>query len=234
MKNIAVRFVVLTLVCGASFVGSQKAFAEDAKTVVVYVSTENQESFDKNIKPLFEQFKGNCKNCEIVNKTPYDDKGNYSEKDLVEKLKAPDAEASFYLFSWNKKASDQYKDLSALLEEKVSSGKLIVAPTGKAATGEASLPLSRTVMGQAKDVIIIGEALEKERLLPQSYFGPEMLSAIRPPKEFLGQGYSPLYFAARLAAVWNKRKPAEWLDHFKTKKLKSRKIWLDADDLLGR
>ncbi|WP_413291022.1 hypothetical protein [Bdellovibrio sp. HCB337] len=234
MENIAMRFTLFSLLLLAVFVAPQTGLADEAKTVVGYVSTENQEAFEKTIKPLFEEFKGKCKNCEIVNKTPYDDKGNYSEKDLVEKLKAPDADVSFYLFSWNKKAGEPYKDLVALLEEKVASGKLVIAPTGKAANGEAGLPLSRSVMGQAKDVIIIGEALERERLLPQSYFGPEMLSAIRPPKEYIGQGYSPLYFGARLAAVWNKRKPAEWLEHFKTKKLKSRKIWLDADDLLGR
>lgn len=227
MKNIALRFVVF-------FILPNAVCAEEVKTVVAYVSTESHESFEKKIKPLFDQFKGQCKNCEIINKTPYDEKGNYSEKDLTEKLKNPDPEVSFYLFSWNKKVTDQNKELMVLLGAKVERGQLVIAPTGQAAEGEAGSPLSRTVMGQAKDVIIIGEALERERLLPQSYFGPEMLSAIRPPKEYLGQGYSPLYFGARLAAVWSKRKPAEWLEHFKTKKLKSRKIWLDADDLLGR
>jgi len=234
MKNIAVRFAALSfLVCGF-WTFSAPVFAADDKVVIGYFSTDKQEDFEKKIKPVFEAFKEKCKNCELVNLTPYDEKGNYSEKDLLEKVKNPPPEMTFYFFSWNKKTSPQNQELIAVLGEKVDSGKLVVAPTGHAAEGETGLPLSRTVMGQAKDVLIIGEITGNERILPQSYFGPEMLTAIRAPKEYAGQGYSPLYFATRLAVAWNKRKPAEWLQHFKMKKLKSRKIWLDADDLLGR
>lgn len=235
MKNIALRLMTFSLVFSAVFATAVKAVADDSKVVIGYFSTENQEDFDKKIKPVFESFKGsNCKNCELVNLTPYDDKGNYSEKDLLEKVKNPPAEMTFYFFSWNRKVNPQNQGLIPVLSEKVESGKLVIAPTGHAAEGESGLPLSRTVMGQAKDVIIIGEITGNERMLPQSYFGPEMMTGIRAPKDYAGQGYSPLYFATRLAAVWNKRKPAEWLQHFKTKKIKSRKIWLDENDLLGR
>jgi hypothetical protein len=233
MKNIAARFIAFSFLFSSTLVVSVKAIAED-KVVIGYFSTESQEVFEKNIKPAFERFKGNCKNCEIVNLTPYNDTGAYSEKELLEKLKNPSMEVSFYFFSWNKKATAQNKDLIALLGEKVDGGKLVIAPTGQAAEGEPGLPLSRTVMGQAKDVIIIGEIIGNERMLPQSYFGPEMLTAIRAPKDLASQGTGPIYFASRLANNWTKRKPVEWLQHFKAKKTKSRKIWLDADDLLGR
>jgi len=234
MKNIALRFIVFLFLFATVFAPNSHAQAEDTKIVVGYFSNENQENFEKKIKPFFEEYRGRCKTCEISNLTPYDEKGAYNEKALLEKIKNLPPDIHFILFSWNKRAGDQNKDLIALLGEKVESGKLVIAPTGIAAEGEAGVALSRTVMGQAKDVIIIGDALERERLSPQSYFGPEMLSAIKAPKDYVGQGYSPLYFAARLASVWNKRKPNEWLEHFKTKKMKSRKIWLDADDLLGR
>lgn len=207
--------------------------AED-KVVVGYFSMENQEAFEKSVKPAFERLNGGCKKCEIVNLTPYDEKGVYSENDLLEKLKNAPAEISFYFFSWNKKATERNKELIGVLSEKIASEKLVIAPTGQAAEGETGLPLSRTLMGQTKDVIIIGEIIGNERMLPQSYFGPEMLTAIRAPKEFANQGMGPMYFTARLANNWGKRKPAEWLQHFKTKKTKSRKIWLDADDLFGR
>jgi hypothetical protein len=121
-----------------------------------------------------------------------------------------------------------------LLSEKITSGKLVLASTGQALAGEPGSPLSRTIMGQTKDAIIIGETTGRERMLPQSFFGPEMLTAINAPKEHEGKGVSPLYFAAKWAGVWSKRTPAEWLAHFKTKKMKSRKIFLDANDLLGR
>lgn len=233
MKNIAVRFIAFSFLFCAVAAVSTKALAED-KVVIGYFSQDKQEDFEKKVKPVFEQFKGSCKNCELVNLTPYDDKGNYSEKDLLEKVKNPPADMSFYFFTWNKKATPQNQDLVTALGEKVDSGKLVISPTGQAAEGEPGLALARTVMGQAKDVIIIGEIIGNERIMPQSYFGPEMLTAIRPPKEILGQGYGPLYFATRLASVWSKRKPAEWLQHFKTKKVKSRKIFPDIDDLLGR
>lgn len=235
MQNIALRLIAFSLLFSVTATVSVNAFAaDDSKVVIGYFSTDKQEDFEKKIVPVFESFKGNCKNCELVNLTPYDDKGNYSEKDLLEKVKNPPPEMTFYFFSWNKKASDQTKELIQTLGEKVDSGKLVIAPTGHAAEGEPGLALSRTVMGQAKDVVIIGEIIGNERMMPQSYFGPEMLTAIKAPKEYQGQGYSPLYFATRLAAVWNKRKPTEWLQHFKTKKIKSRKIMLDEYDLLGR
>ncbi len=233
MKNIAMRFIVFLSLFSSALLVSVKVMAE-SKVVIGYFSTENQEAFTNKAKPAFERLKGNCKNCEIVNLTPYDDKGAYSEKGLVEKLKNPPQEIAFYFFSWNKKATDRNKELIEALGNEVESGKLVIAPTGQAAIGESGLPLSRTVMGQTKDVIIIGEIIGNERMLPQSYFGPEMLTAIRAPKDFSNQDMGALYFAARLAINWNKRKPADWLQHFKIKKIKSRKIWLDADDLLDR
>lgn len=233
MKNTAMRFIALFLIL-LGLVPSHRVLAESAPTVVGYFSLEGQDQFEKNIKPLFNEFKGACKTCEIVNLTPYDEKGSYAEKDLLAKIKTPPVAVQFFLFSWNKRVNEQNKELVSVLGEKGESGTLIIAPTGQAAAGEPGVALSRTIMGQAKDVIIIGEALERERLLPQSYFGPEMLTALRAPKNYVGQGYSPLYFAARLAGIWDKRKAGEWVQHFKSKKLKSRKIWLDADDLLGR
>lgn len=236
MQYTALRFFILISVVLCSPVLSQKVFAQDKqdKVVVGYFSTESQEDFEKKIKPLFEEFYGKCKNCEILNLTPYDDKGAYSEKDLVAKLKNPEPPVSFYFFSWNKKTTDASKELIATLEEKIRAGQLVISSAGHAAEGETGVPLSRTLMGQTKDAIVIGEVTERERLLPQSYFGPEMLTAIRAPKAYLGQGVSPLYFASRWAAVWSKRKPAEWLQYFKHKKEKTRKIWLETDDLLGR
>lgn len=242
MKNIAMRFLLFSVLSCAVF--SVGAFAEEKvepaaaktapanKVVIGYFSQESQEDFEKKVKPAFEQFKGSCKNCEITNLTPYDEKGNYAEKLLVEAFKNSPEEVSIFFFSWNKRATDQNKELVPLLGEQSAKGRLVVAPTGHAAEGEAGLALSRTVMGQVKDVVIIGEITGNERMLPQSYFGPEMMTAIRAPKDFLGQGGGPLYFASRLAGVWSKRTATDWIQHFRTKKERSRKIWLDTYDLL--
>jgi hypothetical protein len=206
----------------------------EKKIEVGYFSTQSAEYFEKTVKPLFDEFKGSCKDCEIVNLTPYDEKGLYLEKALVEKLKSDAPEIQFYFFDWNKKMSDPMRPLVSLLNDKIQKGQLVLAPTGQAAEGEPGSALSGTLMGQAKDVVIIGETTGRERMLPQSYFGPEMLTAIYAPKEHSEKGVGPLYFAARWASVWNKRSPDEWLSHFKTKKIKNRKIFLDTTDLLGR
>lgn len=233
MKNIAVRSLVI--LSSLLMISPLARASGDNKVVLGVFSTGSQENFDKKIKPLFEEFKNSCKNCEIINLTPYDDKGNYSEKDLLDKLKNAPAEVSFFYFDWNKKSpADQNTALITALSEKADAGKLVVSPTGQAKEGEPGAPLSRTIMGQARDAVIIGEITDRDRLLPQSYFGPEMLTAIRPPKIYIGQGYGPLYFASRLATAWNRRKPTEWMPYFKNKKQKSRKLWLEVEDLVGR
>lgn len=246
MKNIAVRSLMNRLVQNFAGLGAtlliaafviitaSTAFA-DEKVVIGVFTTETRENFDKKIKPAFDDLKGTCKNCEITNLTPYDDKGVYSEKGLIDKIKNAPAEVSFFYFDWNKKTSgDQDKALITLLGEKNDQGKIVISPTGQAKEGETGAPLGRTVMGQARDVVIIGELTDRDRMLPQSYFGPEILTALRPPKAYLGQGHAALFFASRLAGNWNRKKPTEWIPHFKATKLKSRKLWLDSEDLVGR
>lgn len=236
MRYIAARFFLWSLSCclGASLV-LPKAHAEEKTTMVGYFTAESQDTFEKKIKPFFDANKSPCKTCELVNLTPYDEKGNYSEKDLVDRIKKAPPEITLFFISWNRKYTDQNKDLVDALTEKTEAGKMVISPTGYPPEKEPSMPLSRTVMGQAKDIIILGELTDRDRLHPpQSYFGPEMLTAIRPPKEYIGQGMGPLYFVSRLAGAWSRHTPVEWLQHFKTKKMKSRKIWLEVDDLLSR
>ena len=230
MKNTALRFICIFILTSPALGVAQS----DSKTTVGYFSTANQENFDKHVKPLFDEFKGKCTACEVVNLTPYDEKGIYDPSKLVEKLKSTPDQVAFFYFDWNKKMFEADRPLIALLSEKIAAGKLVLAPTGQAATGEPGTPLSGTVMGQTKDAVIIGETIGRERLLPQSYFGPEMLTAIYAPKEHDDKGVGPLYFAGRWAAVWQKRTPKEWLSHFRIKKQKSRKIFLDSNDLLNR
>jgi hypothetical protein len=239
MNNIAMRFTLFSLLMMSfllNFFGVQeaRAAAPDPKVVVGYFSTEPAEKFEKEIKPLFEEFKGSCKNCEIQNLTPYDEKGAYSEKDLLDKVKAAPGEVSFFFFDWNKKITDQDRPLAKLLGEKIEAGKPVLAATGQALPDQPGSALSRTLMGQTPNAIIVGEVTGRERMLPQSFFGPEMLTAISAPKEHQGKGVGPLYFAARWAAVWTKRSATEWQSYFRTKKAKSRKIFLEVGDLLGR
>jgi hypothetical protein len=112
----------------------------------------------------------------------------------------------------------------------VNAGFVVIATTGAAGADQSTLPLNRTVVGQIPGIIIIGELVERDNLLAKSFFGPEMLTAVRPPKDFMGQGHGPLFFASRLASNWNKKGQNEWPSHFKTTRERSRKLWPSIED----
>lgn len=226
-KVLAVTFLVLAS-CGATWA---QAALPPTKTTVIYFGQQKAEDFELKVKPVFEEKVRPCKSCEIVNFTPYTKEGEVDMEALRERVDSMPAGASFVFFDFNMKVSDANKDLVELLNKKADSGLVVVGTAGAPKTTEASGPLSRTVLGQVHGALIIGELAERDRLMPTGFYGPEMLTALRPPKDMMGQGFSPLLFAAALAENWQKRTSSEWVEYFKTKKMKSRKIWLDMGDL---
>ncbi len=198
----------------------------------MYFGQTSAADFELKVKPIFAQNASACKSCELVNMTPYKNDGSIDSKALIEKVKAVPTNASFVFFDFNTKVTLENKALVDALNAKVMAGLVVVAAAGSPMGQEASSSLSKTVFGQVHDAVIIGELSERDRLLPISgFYGPEMLTAIRPPKNMIGQGYSPLIFASNLAENWTKRKPNDWLEHFKTKKQKNRKLWMSINDL---
>ena len=135
---------------------------------------------------------------------------------------------------WNAKLTDETRPVLETLKKVTQDGWIVIGSAGLAQHEEPTLALNKTVLGQAAGVIIIGDLAEKERLLTKSYFGPEMLTALRPPDTYIGQGWSSLFFASKLATNWNKRQSKEWLAHFHTTKSKVRRIWPSLDDFFGK
>lgn len=226
-KVLAGSFLVFAS-CGATWA---QAALPSAKTLVVYFGQQKAEDFELKVKPLFEEEVRPCKSCEIVNFTPYTKEGDVDMEALHERMESLPSGASFVFFDFNMKVSDANKELVELLNKKAESGLVVVGTAGTPKVSEASGPLSRTLLGQIHGALIIGELGERDRLMPTGFYGPEMLTALRPPKDRLGQGFSPLIFAAALAENWSKRSSSEWTEYFKNKKMKSRKIWLDMGDL---
>lgn len=218
------------LVLGSCLATSVQA-AVPSKTTVVYFGVLKAEEFELKIKPLFADNVGRCKSCEIVNYTPYNKDGSVDVEALQKKVTSLPEQVSFVYFDFNMRVNDDNKQLVSTLNDKVDSGLVVVGTAGVPQATEASGPLSRTVLGQTHGALIIGELSERDRLMPSGFYGPEMLTALRPPRGQNGQGFSPLIFAANLAENWQKRSSTEWVSHFKTKKEKSRKIWLDLNDL---
>lgn len=213
---------------GATFA---QASVTTAKTTVGYFGQVPAAEFESKIKPVFEANSRRCKNCELVNLTPYSPTGEIDLKALSEKIETVPTEVSFVFFDFNTRATEQNKKWVEALNKKSAEGLLVVGTAGAPIAPESSGPLSRTVLGQVHGSFIVGELTDRDRLTPSGFYGPEMLTALRGPKDLLGQGYVPLIFAANLAENWHKRSSQEWSEHFKTKKIKTRKIWLSLNDL---
>jgi hypothetical protein len=192
--------------------------------------------FDSKISMAIKSDWSSCSQCELVNLTSYDDKGAF---DLAKQSTKLDAEASnikIILLTWNERYLESHAAFVASLRKLLTGGALLVMPAGLAEPGSPSVQLSKTIAGQIPGAIIIGELTTNERLLPASYFGPQMLTAIRPPKDQPTESMiAPLLFASRLAKSWNRRGSAtEWVEYLNTKRNKSKKIWLALEDFFPR
>ncbi len=231
LLNVKKYFVVSLMLF--VFCGVTRSFAAvpSAKTLVVYFGQQKAEDFELKVKPLFIEKVQPCKTCELVNFTPYTKEGAVDMAGLAERIESLPAGTSFVYFDFNLKVNEQTKALVELLNKKAESGLVVVGTAGAPPPEEASGPLSRTLLGQIQGALIIGELAERDRLMPTGFYGPEMLTAVRPPKEIMGQGFGPLIFAAALAENWQKRSGTEWVEYLRTKKMKTRKLWLDLSDM---
>ncbi|HEY1079555.1 MAG TPA: hypothetical protein VGE46_05640 [Bdellovibrio sp.] len=227
-KKIILWTALMTLSCGATWA---QASVPSTKTTVIYFGQQRAEEFELKIKPLFLEKSRPCKNCEIVNYTPYNKDGEVDMESLLERLESLPSGTSFVFFDFNFRINDDNRAVLDLLNKKADSGLVVVGSAGAPKPSEASGPLSRTLLGQTHGALIIGELSERDRLMPTAFYGPEMLTALRPPKEIMGQGYGPLIFAANLAESWQKRSAVDWVEYLKTKKMKTRKLWLDLNDM---
>lgn len=207
------------------------AHAAVAKTTVVYFGQVAPAEFQEKVEHLFQERSRSCKGCELINHTPYKKTGEVDYAGLKKKIESLPESTSFVFFDFNLKVNDQNRALVEALNKRTANGLVVVGTAGLPPENEASGPLSRTILGQVHGAIIIGELTERDRLPPTGFYGPEMLTALRSPRNLMGQGYSPLIFAANLAQNWNKKDGTEWVEYLKNKKMKTRKLWLDMGDL---
>lgn len=237
MKLILSNLVsLLLLVTFTGFDALANTKSDLTKTVTMGVlDNGNRESFESKTLPWLKQQMSDCKACEVRNITPYDDKGELDLPKISAQLEQAQNSISFLFVTWNERVSTKNASVLEALKKAAGQGLIIVGAAGLPKSEEDSAPLSKTLLGQVPDSIIIGELGEKDRLFGNSYFGPEMLTAIRPPKGLIGQGFSPALFAARLASQFNKKASAsDWMVHIKSKKTANRRIWLSLDDIFGK
>lgn len=203
-----------------------------ATLVVAYFSPLGKTQFESKIKPVFAKQSSPCGGCQIVDYTPYNDKGEFVAEKLESVLKELPDNVKILFFDFNMKRGSFSDAVMAALNQNAANGPLVVASAGAPPPQEASRPLSKTVFGQIGQALIIGDLEERDRLTRNGFFGPEMYMAIRPPKDMQGEkGLGPTLFVAKLASQYSRRQPKDWLAFFKTKKDRNRKIWLELGDL---
>jgi hypothetical protein len=194
---------------------------------------EKKSDYESKLVPLFKSELQGCADCFVKNISSYDEKGNFKAELTKEVLDQMVAESSIILVNFNEKPSNANNAMVYNLKLAREKGILVVFAAGQPASpNENSAPLSQTIAGQVPGSFIIGEIGEKDRLLGASYFGPEMLTALRSPKDHIGEGLAPALFAARLTKNFHKR--PDWVKYLNDRKLANKKIWLDLNDCFPR
>lgn len=234
MKKIICLFILLLQSqVFAAEISSADVKAIDSKITVVYFGKGTEQEFNEKIKPTFNE-NSQCKNCEIVNFTPYDANQKYDESKLLDKVGQLENKGQIIFFDWNDKSNSKLEAMIPELQKLKGRGQILVASAGVPNTADKSCPLYQTLFGKVDDAIIVGELIQNDILWPKCFFGPEMLTAVRPPRERTGQGIGPLIFVARFAGRFNKRKPDEWPAYLKSKKAKTRRIWPEVEEFFPR
>lgn len=201
-----------------------------APIVIAVISADSKAEYESKFEPLMKEQIKDCAACAIRNISPYNEQGAFVAAQVPHQIESAGSSSSFFFVNWNEKSVAEHKPIVEALKKLSQSGVMIVASAGSAKESESTLPLNRTLVGQVPGVIIIGELAERETLLKQGFFGPEMLTAVKPPREYVGQGFAPMFFVSKLATQWNKRSVAQWNAHFQTTKSKVRRIWPSLSD----
>jgi len=236
-KGIAILlFAILMgccLGCFSSLWANTQAYLTTPISIAVLAAGSHAD-FDAKLAPVLQDQIKNCAGCSYQNITPYTADGAFNLAEVPAKLEAARPSSSFLFIHWNAKVTNDTRPVLETLKKLTQDGWVVIGSAGMAQNEEPTLSLNKTVLGQAAGVIIIGDLAERERLLTKSYFGPEMLTALRPPDNYIGQGMSSVFFVSKLASNWNKRPSKDWLAYFQTTKSKVRRIWPSLEDFFGR
>jgi hypothetical protein len=207
-----------------------KTQSPSQQTKVAIIEAVSKADFESKFEPIWKrQFEG-CSKCGYQNFTPYNESGDFNPKNLEAALIASKGYAVVYL-GWNQASNKSTAGLESKIQELLDSGSLVIARTGVAGSDSQVLPLSKTIMTKIADVVIVGDLVEKERLYPRTFFGPEMMTAVQAPKNEEIKNIGALLFTAKLVQKYKNKDTTQWLAHFKSIKVKSRKLWPSLNDV---
>ena len=216
------------------FLSYLSSFAKTNDTVMVgFISRESQDFYEKVVKPYWGQLSAGS-HVELVSLTPFNSKGEIDLQQLaLNSQNAPVSMRTIYVH-WNEKYEPWYDGWLAALKKKTDAGIRVAFFAGMAKPGSRTIPLSQTLAAQVPKALILGELLEKERLSPQHFYGPELFSAFQVDSVVGNLGLAPLRFVGKWAMQSNAKDLDQSLYELRKKKMKSLRIWPTPEDLLGR
>ncbi len=228
-------FAESTVAPSAAEAGVQKvATGEEEKKknshLLIYFTHKDQDEVEE-LKPLLRPLSSKCAKCEIsIISIVYRDSA-IDLKDLQKKVSDIPNDTKIVVFDFNLKDTADTQFWAQQLRKIQEKGILIISSTGRALEAEIPMFLNKTVLGQNQKIILIGELSEKERMWPLSHFGPEILTALRLPDQYSGQDLAGLFVALRILPKIQQKTMDEWVTQLSEKKFKTKKIWLDLDEL---
>lgn len=223
-----IKFTAILPICVAFAV---QASPIPEKTVVLgVVESLSKQEFETSYLPLLKEQMSACKTCEVKNYSPYNDKGEFDPGQLRSRIEQAGKESKVLLLGYNTRMNSELSPVVETIKKVIQEGLMVVADVGVANPEEDGAPIAKTLMGQIPEVVLLGEVNERERLIANSYFGPQMLTAVRPPRDHIGKGYGSIFFVSRLVQSYHRRSVSEWRDHFHSVKSKSRRIWPPVED----
>lgn len=202
--------------------------------VLAVVDPVDKKEFDEQIYPNIKSNLSTCRHCEVLNVTPYSLTGQFYPSELANKLDSVPKKDAVLVFLWNRKfKKGEDEPLIEKVRGLIKGGVVVVAAAGRPKENEATLMISRTLWGQIPEVLIVGELEAAERLAP-TFFGPELITALRPTLGFEGTDRGALPFAIRLTSQFKSRPALQWHSSLRDRKSKLRAFWPTLADFFGR
>ncbi len=205
------------------------SLAHSSEVSIAVISGGSKSHYEVQTQPYLDQQIKVCGHCTLTNLTPYDSQGNFVKDLVAQQIIEAGQKHQILFLNWNDGVTPENKPIVEALS---AQDKLIIVGFGGVAEGNnITLPLNRTVLGQAGTVILIGEMTKRQILAPGSHFGPEFLTAIKASDQARGNaGLSVFPFVVQLGKQFKQREPSSWREHFTKTKVSSRKLWPEIFD----
>jgi hypothetical protein len=171
------------------------------------------------------------KNLSFVDFGVYDRNNQLDLKAVENKIESLSKTVNFLYLDFNQPMKDDLQALAVKIQDVVRSQTLIIANGGLSQDPSSTSQIKGTLFGKINGLVLIGEMDQRERLIPGSYFGPELLTAVKPPRQWEWPGAAGLLFVSSLGTQWFKRSVIDWKLHFAQSKSSSKKLWLRLEEL---